>query len=184
MPPIQRSSIHSALVLLVFTVMTVPLVWAQNGTSTASTQATGASGSHTAQDVRFVMAASAAGHAEILASRLAATRSQSSKIKSFASTMIRDHTKANDELTSIAQKDSYTLSSAPTQTQEAAIAKLKPLKGKAFDTAYASMMVNDHHEAVSLFQSEATSGSEGDIKNFAAQTLPILQHHLALANML
>lgn len=184
MPPIHRSSVHTTLVLLVFTLMMAPFVWAQNGTATANTPATGTSGSHTAQDVRFVMAASAAGQTEILASRLAATRSQSAKIKSFAATMIRDHTKANDQLKSMAEKDGYTLATTPTQTQEAGIAKLQSLQGKDFDTAYASMMVSDHREAVALFQSESTSGTDGDLKTFATQTLPTLQHHLALANAL
>jgi putative membrane protein len=146
--------------------------------------ATGASGAHTAQDVRFVMAASAAGQTEVMASRLAVTQSQSGKIKSFANTMIRDHGKANDQLKTLAQKDGYTLSSMPTQAQEADIAKLRSLHGKDFDTAYASMMVKDHREAVALFQSESTSGNDGDIKGFAAQTLPVLQHHLALATSL
>ncbi|WP_158545045.1 DUF4142 domain-containing protein [Dyella monticola] len=184
MPPIHRSSIHTTLVLLVFTLMMAPFVWAQNGTATADTPATGASGAHTAQDARFVMVASAAGQTEILASRLAATRSQSSKIKGFAATMIRDHTKANDQLKSIAQKDGYTLATTPTQTQEAAIAKLQSLQGKDFDTAYASMMLSDHHAAVALFQSESTSGNDADLKGFASSTLPTLQHHLALANAL
>jgi putative membrane protein len=158
--------------------------WAQSGTSNASGVATGASGAHTAQDARFVMAASAAGQTEVLASRLAATQARSTDEKSFAALMIRDHEKANKELKAIAQKDGYTLSSTPTQDEEANLTKLRSLNGKAFDTAYAAMMLKDHREAVSLFQSESTSGNDGDLKSFATKTLPTLQRHLALAKKL
>lgn len=175
--------LNLALVLPFMLVMALP-VQAQNGTSNASNTATGAVGAHTAQDVRFVMAASAAGNTEIIAARLAQAQAQSAKAKSFAATMLRDHTKANQELKRIAQKDGYTVSASLTQEQESALAKLRPLHGKDFDTAYAQMMVKDHREAVALFQAESTSGSDGDLKTFASQTLPTLQHHLALANAL
>lgn len=166
----------------VFMLVTAPFAWAQNGTSTASQTATGTTGAHTAQDVRFVMAASAAGMTEIMAARLAQAQGQSSKVKSFASTMIADHGKANEQLKSIAQKAGYTVSAMPTQEQEAALAKLRALNGKDFDSAYAQMMLKDHREAVALFQAESTSGTDGQLKAFATQTLAVLQHHLALAN--
>jgi len=177
-------SFKSAFIVSLFMLVMAAPVWAQSGAPNASGMATGASGAHTAQDVRFVMAASAAGQTEIMASRLAAAQAGSAKIKSFANTMLRDHGKANDQLKTLAQKDGYTLSSMPTQAQQAELAKLRPLHGKDFDTAYAQMMVKDHREAVALFQSESTSGSDSDMKGFAAQTLPVLQHHLALATSL
>ena len=42
-------------------------------------------------------------------------------------------------------------------------------------------MVQDHKKDIAEFQKEANSGSDPDIKNFASQTLPTLQHHLQLA---
>jgi putative membrane protein len=178
------SLLKKASIVPLFMLVMASSAWAQSGTPNASMPATGASGAHTTQDVRFVTAASAAGQTEVLASRLAEAQAQSANIKSFATLMIRDHSKANAELKSIAQKDGYTLSNQPTQEQEANIAKLRGLHGKEFDTAYAAMMVKDHREAVALFQSESTSGNEGDLKSFAMQTLPTLQHHLALATAL
>lgn len=178
------SLFKKASIVPLFMLVMASSAWAQSGTPNATGAATGTSGAHTAQDGRFVTAASAAGQTEILASRLAATQAQSAKVKSFAVTMISDHGKANEELKTIAQKDGYTLSSTPTQDEEANLAKLQSLHGKDFDTAYAAMMLKDHREAVSLFQSESTSGNDGDLKSFATQTLPTLQHHLALATSL
>lgn len=166
-----------------FMLMMTASAWAQSGTSRSTSAMTGTS-THTQRDVRFAMAASAGGRTEILAARLAEKQGQSQAVKSFASTMLHDHGKANDQLKTIAQKDGYTLSRTPTQAQEAELAKLRPLHGKRFDKAYAVMMVKDHREDVALFHSEATSGSNGDLKAFAAQTLPVLQHHLEMANSL
>jgi len=176
----NMSRFIKASIVPLFMLVTASFAWAQSGTPNAAP----AAGAHTAQDVRFVTAASAGGETEIMASRLAATQAQSAKVKAFAETMIRDHGKANGELKTIAQKEGYTLSSAPTQDQQANLAKLRALHGKDFDTAFASMMVNDHRDAVALFQAESTSGNEGKLKSFATQALPTLQHHLALASSL
>jgi len=178
------SVLSKAIIVPVFMLVTAMPAWAQSGSSAAANAATGASNAHTAQDVRFVMAASAGGQTEVLASRLAATQAQSAQVKSFATTMITDHGKANAELKAIAQKDGYTLSATPTREQEADLAKLRTLHGKDFDTAYAAMMVKDHRDAVALFQSESNSGNDSDLKQFATQTLPTLQHHLSLATSL
>jgi hypothetical protein len=51
----------------------------------------------------------------------------------------------------------------------------------AFDKQYASMALKDHIGAVALFEQEASSGNDPDFRKFAAQTLPTLKHHLAMA---
>jgi putative membrane protein len=113
------------LVAPLFMFMMISSTWAQSD-STDSVPA------HTSQDVRFVMAASAAGQTEILASRMADSHTQSSNIRSFAQTMIDDHTKANDQLLALAEKNGYTVSSTPTEAQESALSQLEPLKGGGF----------------------------------------------------
>jgi putative membrane protein len=61
---------------------------------------------------------------------------------------------------------------------------LGTLNGAAFDKAYATMMVKDHHEAVALFKQESASGKNADFKAFAGATLPTLQEHLSMAEKL
>jgi putative membrane protein len=165
------------LVAPLFMFMMISSAWAQSDSADSVP-------AHTTRDVRFIMAASAAGQTEILASRMAASHTQSPDVQSFAQTMISDHTKANDDLLALAKTDGYSVSSTPTEAQESALSQLEPLKGADFDKAYAAMMVKDHQGAVSLFQSEASSGSNSDIRSFAAQTLPVVQHHLTMANAL
>jgi putative membrane protein len=45
-------------------------------------------------------------------------------------------------------------------------------------------MVTDHNDAVSIFETESTSGQDPQLKDFATTTLPIIKEHLALAKQL
>jgi putative membrane protein len=135
-------------------------------------------------DASFVTKASAAGMTEVQASQLADAHAQSADIKSFASTMITDHTKAGDELKAAAQKNNFTPSDGPNAMQQKAITHLATLNGAAFDKAYAAMMLKDHNEAVALFKGEAAHGQNSDLKSFAGETLPTLEHHLEMAKQL
>ncbi|GLQ51956.1 hypothetical protein GCM10010872_34050 [Dyella flava] len=112
------------------------------------------------------------------------THAQSAKIKSFATSMVRDHAAANDKLRTIAQRNGFTLAGTAMVEQQPDLARLDSLKGADFDKAYADMMRKDHQDAVALFTAESSGGSNGDLKTFATQTLPTLQHHLAMAQTL
>ena len=150
-----------------------PLVMAQTGAAASSKQ-----------DTMFVAKASAGGMTEIQASQLADSHAQSAAIKSFASTMVTDHTKAGDMLSSIAQKDGFTPSTAPMPMQQKEVAQLGTLNGPAFDKTYSAMMLKDHRETIALFKKEATAGKNDDLKAFASQTLPTLQQHMTMAKKL
>jgi putative membrane protein len=105
-------------------------------------------------------------------------------VKQFASRMITDHTKANDELQQIAEEEDITLPEQPDQQGMAAQRKLQALNGTAFDQSYAQQQLGDHQQAIALFRKEATSGQDPALKSYAQKTLPILQQHLQLAQSL
>ena len=58
------------------------------------------------------------------------------------------------------------------------------LRGAAFDRAYAKAMVEDHQEDLRVYQEEAASGTDPDVKAFAARQVPLLQEHLRMAQRL
>ncbi len=49
---------------------------------------------------------------------------------------------------------------------------------------YGLRMVNDHTATLALFQNEAASGGDPDVKAFAARTVPKIQAHLDLVRRL
>ena len=138
-----------------------------------------------AYDKQFLTKAADAGSTEIVASKMAQTKSSNAEVKKFADSMVTDHTKVAEELKQLADSKQIQVSDRPGTKHQAEIDKLSRLEGKPFDTQYAaSIGVAAHKEAVKLFEDASQKASDPEIKAFAAKTLPALQHHLEMANTL
>jgi putative membrane protein len=151
---------------------------ASDSTSSAGGSASGQIG---AADKTFVMKAAQGGMAEVELGQLATQNAQSDQVKQFGQRMVDDHTKANDQLKQVAQQKGLTIPTDLSAKDKADKDRLSKLKGEQFDRAYMQHMVMDHKKDVAEFQKESTSGKDNDVKNFASQTLPILQDHLKQA---
>jgi len=139
----------------------------------------------TPTDAGFVTNASGAGLAEIEAGKLAETNAGSDKVKAFARQIVADHTKAGEELKSLAAGDrGYATAESPPPANQKDIDALKMLNGAAFDKEFAKVMVADHQKAVAIFEVEAQKGSNKELKAFATKTLPTLKEHLKMARAL
>lgn len=132
-------------------------------------------------DVKFADNAARGGIAEVEMGQLAAEKGSNQGVKAFGQQMVDDHTKANAKLKRIADSESMTLPTDLTSKDQELKSKLQNLSGAQFDGAYIKAMVKDHQEDVKEFKKEANSGKDPKIKEFASQTLPILQDHLAKA---
>ena len=135
-------------------------------------------------DRDFMHKAASGGMTEVQEAQLAQQRATSPQVKQFAARMIDDHTQANNQLKQIARQHKVTLPARPDGKNQAEEQKLRGLNGAAFDQAYAQAELRDHQETVALFQQEAASGQDPDLKAFAQQTLPTLQQHLQMAQAL
>jgi putative membrane protein len=132
------------------------------------------------EDKTFVREAASGGMAEVELSKIA-QKSANADVKRFAERMIEDHTKANDQLTSIATGLGVDLPKTLDSEHERLRQKLQTLHGKAFDDQYMRDMVEDHNKAVKLFQQEERSGHNTELKQFAQGTLPTLEEHQKMA---
>ncbi len=123
---------------------------------------------------------------EIQSSELAQQKSQNAEVMSFAEQMIADHTAATEKFTAAASSESVTVATTLMPDHQEQLDSLNEASADQFDQAYLAAQVAAHVEAVDLFGGYAERGPEGDLKTFAAETLPILQNHLtevqALAN--
>jgi putative membrane protein len=129
-------------------------------------------------DSKFAMTAAHGGQAEVDFGKLAAEKASDPAVKAFGQQMVEDHGKANDKLMSVAQSENMTLPSDMNMKQKAMYEKLKMLSGTSFDKAYVSDMLKDHQEDIKEFTKEANSGADPKIKEFASNTLPVIQGHL------
>jgi putative membrane protein len=134
-----------------------------------------------AGDQKFVIDAAHANLAEVELGKLAADKASSADVKKFAQQMVDDHTKANDELKTIAQNKNITLPSAIDAKHKAVADKLSKLSGESFDRAYMQEMVNGHRMVANQFRTESKSGKDADVKAWAAKTLPTVEEHLKMA---
>ena len=132
-------------------------------------------------DQDFVNQATQAGMMEVQLGKLAENHASDDAVKDFAHRMVKDHTAANDTLMAAAKNVKVAAAPAPDKEAHAAADKLPNLKGADFDKAYMQQMVDDHQKAVSVFEAESKNGTDPALKSFAADTLPMLQDHLKMA---
>lgn len=132
-------------------------------------------------DNTFATKAAQGGMAEVQLGQLAQQHASNQAVKDFGQRMVTDHTKANDELKSVASKDGITLPTTLDAKDQATYDQLSKLNGAEFDRAYMRDMVSDHRTDIKEFQHEADHGTNPDLKSFASNTLPTLQEHLRLA---
>ncbi len=126
----------------------------------------------------FVTKAASGGILEVQLGQLAQQNAKSQRVKDFGSMMVADHSKANDELKSLAASNKITISPTLLPPHQQHIAMMSKMKGPDFDKHYMDMMVNDHKEDINEFKKEANSNTNDVFKNFASKTLPTLQKHL------
>jgi putative membrane protein len=182
------------------------------GTSGTADQSSAAAGQATAQVNQFVQQAAIGGMAEVQLGQLAQTRAANPKVKQFASMMVRDHTKSNDELKQAAAAQSMPLPTQLDDKHRDIVQRLQQLNGAEFDREYMRVMVDGHMEMRDLLDDRAerpggasagdrstgaagtsgttrsgttaTAGSANRIDQWASKTLPAVEHHLMEAQEL
>ena len=135
-------------------------------------------------DQQFVKTVAMDNMAEAELGKLAAEKSSRDDVKQFAQKMVDDHSKANDELKSIATGKNMMWPDAVDAQHKAVHDRLSKLSGAAFDRSYVNEMVAGHRKAVAAFKMEAASGKDAEVKAWASKTLPTIEEHYKQAEAL
>ncbi|WP_353719030.1 DUF4142 domain-containing protein [Dyadobacter sp. 676] len=145
-------------------------------------------------DKIFVTNAADGGMFEVKAGELAVAKGDSTSmgfmhgdslsVKSFGRMMVTDHSKVNEELKNLAERKGASVPGSLSAAKQQKLDSLSAANGAAFNAMYAKMMVSSHQETVQLFQTQAASGNDGELKSWAADKIPALQHHLEMSQML
>lgn len=120
-------------------------------------------------DKAFMMNAAKGGMMEVEMGKQAAQSAQNADVKKFGNRMVTDHSKANSELMALAKEEGVALPGAKA-----------PGKWKS-DKDYMDAMVKDHQTDLAEFQKEAQSGTDPDLKAFAAKYAKVVAQHLKMA---
>ncbi|HEX6223762.1 MAG TPA: DUF4142 domain-containing protein [Chryseolinea sp.] len=132
-------------------------------------------------DTDFAVDAADGGMLEVQLGQLALTKASSPKVKEFAQSMVDEHSKANEELKTLAQSKNITLPSTISEEKQKDYDKLAEKSGEEFDKAYSEFMVKDHKDDIDKFKKAAEKCEDADLKSWAAEKVPALEHHLSMA---
>ena len=127
---------------------------------------------------------------DIDAGKLAARRSHDKNVQDFARLMIEDHSNVNKAAAALAHKLNLVPEDNPTsrtleQGSDDNLAKLKKLRGKAFDKAYIDHEVA-YHEAVidTVDKTLIPDAQNAELKALLVKVRPTLEAHLEHARHL
>lgn len=126
----------------------------------------------------FAVKAANGGMMEVQLGEYASKNATDKNVKDFGKMMKTDHSKANDELKSIATSKNIALPATVGEDKTDMMNDLMKKTGKDFDKAYMNKMVDDHKEDIDMFQKAADDSKDADVKAFASKTLPTLKKHL------
>jgi putative membrane protein len=132
-------------------------------------------------DSAFATKAAHANMAEVELGKLALQKTMSDEVKKFAQMMVDDHSKALDELKSVAGTKKITLPTAIDAEHKKLSDRLSKLSGAAFDREYMAAMVDGHRKVAADFRKQSQSGADSDLKAWAGKTLPTVEAHLKQA---
>jgi putative membrane protein len=133
----------------------------------------------TVTDQQFLLKAAQGGMTEVELGKLAQEKGSAADVKQFGSHMVMDHSKANANLKSLADKKGVTIPTALDAKHQAMVDKFQHLSGQAFDKAYVKAMVKDHEKDAAEFRQASTSAQDPDVKAFAGDTLKVIEAHLS-----
>jgi putative membrane protein len=154
-----------------------------NPDSTAKPGSAAAAGaaSEGSSDARFIDHVARDNEGEIELGKLAVQKTQSPEVKALAQRLVTDHSKANQQLKRLAQKESVSVPTGVGKEQKDLRAQLEKLNGAAFDRAFVDAEVKDHQNDITFYQNESNRLQDPQLRSFAQQTLPVLQEHLQMA---
>ena len=153
----------------------------------ASTTGASAQAPTDAQIAHIVVTAN---QVDIDAGTLAASMGSSADVKKFGQQMVTDHTGVNKQATELVTKLKVTPEDNPTSQSlkaggEKNIAKLKTLKGAAFDKAYIDNEVTYHEAVIVVIDKTLIPGAQNaELKALLVKVRPAFVAHLEHAKQI
>ena len=125
-------------------------------------------------DVTFVKRATESGRKEVAAARDALPQLKAPELKRIAEMLVQDHSNANAKLSKIAESKGWASARRP---QPAAPPPAGTASGD-FDQKWTAEMIAGHETSIALYRAQAQGGEDQDLRKYARDTLPTIEHHL------
>lgn len=129
------------------------------------------------KDEDFIKDAVSGGMMEVELGRYAQQNANNPRVRNFGAMMVRDHSKANDELKALLTQKNIAVPASMEDKHHDKMTDIQKKTGADFDKDYMKEMVDDHEKDVDRFKKQAENGTDPELKSFAAKTLPVLLMH-------
>lgn len=136
-------------------------------------------------DSAFLVAAAESDLMEIEIGKLAQTKGTHAHVKEMGKMLVDDHTKSAEEMKPFAARLNVTLPAAITEKGRDNYNKLNEKnQGADFDKEFADMSVKAHKETIRKMERASEKANDPEIRQWAANKLPVLRTHLEHAEKL
>lgn len=125
-------------------------------------------------DQAFYNGALQSGIGEVALSEYARANASAAEVRELAVMLARDHRALNDELRRAGAIADDPMS---TEAQRSTEARLRSLRGTAFDAAWLAQMAQGHAQSIARFQAASRDAQSEATRLLASRTLPTLQRH-------
>jgi putative membrane protein len=132
-----------------------------------------------AWDEQWLMSSIEGDRFEIAGGQLAQSKGDSQAVRDLGARLVTDHSKSLHDAVDVAEHLGIDVPGEPSPSQQwelRAVAHLSP-----FDHWYADLEVQDHTQDIKESEDEVKKGCNRAIRHLAADDLPTLREHLALA---
>jgi putative membrane protein len=148
------------------------------------TSAAAGSSRLSATDQDFVNNAAIGGLFEVEAGKIAAKKAANPQVRQFAERMVRDHSEADNKLKRDVSAAGGTVPNELDSQHQQELQQITSQQGPDFDRNYMQMMVKDHDTDAQDFGKAAQTLQDPRLKQFAAQTLKVIQEHDKMAHQI
>jgi len=126
----------------------------------------------------FAMDAARGGLFEVELGKIAKEKGNDTRTRDFGAMMVDDHSKINEQLKKVASSQDIALPDSLDPNEKKEMSSLEKKSGQDFDKTYMKLMESDHKKDLSAFQKASEKCTNPAIKEFALQSLPVLERHL------
>lgn len=132
---------------------------------------------------RFFRDVSRLNEKELVLSRQAAERATHPEVKAFAAEMVREHTAAHQEFSTIASRKGFTPDAETRMELQKMQQKWTEKTGNDYDEAYVEAMIDAHQETIDALENGVDS-KDTDVASFSQKMLTKVRSHLQRAEQL
>lgn len=133
-------------------------------------------------DAEFIRDVNAMTFLEIQLGRLAQKKGRDPAVKRFGETMKEDHTALQKQWSDMASRNGMKFKPGMGPNHRAKLEAMEKVSDRAFDRAYMTLMIQNHHGYVNYWRTEGLTSDSPTMRQIVNRGLPTLEKQKEMAN--